>query len=269
MQVITSRANLAVKRIRALQTRKQRVATNQFFVEGIRIVGEAVDTKGSIETLVVAPDLLTSEYGHELVRRAQENGIAVLAVSADVFRGLSDKEGPQGLGAVVQQQWSTLEQCDPRAGLCWIALEQVADPGNLGTIVRTADAVGAAGVILLGPSADPYDPGALRAGMGAVFSQRLVRASWEGLIAWVREHGSSMVGTSDAAALDYREAAYRRPLVLLMGSEREGLSAEQQAACDDLVRIPMVGRSDSLNLAVAAGILAYEVFDRHYPVQRT
>lgn len=268
MDIITGSSNPAIKRIRALQARKQRDASRTFFAEGIRIVGEAVETGASIETLVVAPDLLTSEYGHDLVRRSGSAGTPVLTVSGDVFRGLSGKDGPQGLGGVVRQRWSRLKEVDPGAGLCWIALDKVADPGNLGTIVRTADAVGAAGIILVGPSADPYEPTALRGSMGAIFSQQLVRTEWNDLTVWIRESGSSLVGTSDAAALDYREAEYGHPLVLLMGSEREGLSMEQQEACDLLVRIPMVGRSDSLNLAVATGIILYAVHNRRFPASR-
>jgi TrmH family RNA methyltransferase len=268
VDIITSRSNPAIKRIRALQIRKEREAANLFFIEGIRIVAEAVDLDADIETLVAAPDLLTSEYGRSLVSSAETAGVSVLAVSADVFRSLSDREGPQGLGAVVRQRWSTLEVSDPHAGLCWIALERIADPGNLGTILRTADAVGAAGLILLGPSADPHDPTALRASMGAIFSQHLVRASWEAFVAWTRANGCQLVGAAGSAETDYREAAFRQPLLLLMGSEREGLTAEQQAACDLLVRVPMVGRSDSLNLAVATGALLYQIFDRFHPIIR-
>jgi TrmH family RNA methyltransferase len=262
VDIITSRSNPAIKRIRALQTRKEREAANRFFIEGIRIVGEAVDLGVDIETLVVAPQLLTSEYAHGLVPRAQAAGIPVLTVSAEVFRSLSGKDGPQGMGAVLRQRWSSLETIDPSAGLCWIALERVADPGNLGTILRTADAVGAAGIILLGPSADPYDPAAIRASMGAIFAQHLVRAEWNTFLAWTQTSGCQLAGASDSAPTNYREAAYRQPLVLLMGSEREGLCAQQQAACDLLVRIPMAGRSDSLNLAVATGVLLYQIFDR-------
>ena len=150
----------------------------------------------------------------------------------------------------------------PDAELCWIALDAAQDPGNLGTILRTGDAVGAAGVILLGHAADPYDPAALRASMGAVFSQRLVRANFEDLVRWKERNGAALIGTSDAAPTDYQAVRYPRPAILLMGSEREGLSQEQQAACDHLARIPMVGHSDSLNLAVATAVMLYEIFNQ-------
>jgi TrmH family RNA methyltransferase len=143
-----------------------------------------------------------------------------------------------------------------------VALDAAQDPGNIGTILRTSDAVGGAGLLLLGQSADPYDPGALRASMGAIFSQRLVKTDFTQLLQWARQQHIPLVGTSDSASTDYRAAHYHQPTVLLMGSERAGLSQEQQAQCDLVVKIPMVGRSDSLNLAVATGVLLYELF-RH------
>jgi TrmH family RNA methyltransferase len=166
------------------------------------------------------------------------------------------------LGAVLKQRWERL--ADVRVGdeLCWVALESIADPGNLGTILRTCDAVGAGGVILLGASTDPYDGAALRGSMGAIYNQRLVRASWDEFVRWKQQHGYTVVGTSDKAATDYQSMRYKAPLVLLMGSERQGLSAEQQAACDAMVSIPMTGRSDSLNLAVATAIVLYELFNQ-------
>jgi TrmH family RNA methyltransferase len=199
------------------------------------------------------------------VERAVARDINCLEVSADVFRSMSLKEGPQGIAAVVRQRWEALEEIIPGNELCWIALASVQDPGNLGSILRTSDAVGAAGVILIGDATDPYDPGAVRAGMGAIFSQRLVRASNEELHAWKLRHGARVVGTSDAASLDYRDAAYSRPLVLFMGSEREGLGEEEMTVCDEIVHIPMEGRSDSLNLAVATGVMLFEIARQHRP----
>ena len=234
-------------------------------MEGIRLVGEAVELAAEIETCVVAPDLLTSEYGRRTVERAVERGVTCLEVSAEVFRSLSLKDGPQGIAAVVRQRWEVLEEITPGDELCWIALAAVQDPGNLGTILRTSDAVGAAGVILIGDATDPYDPGAVRAGMGAVFSQRLIRATLDDLRAWTQRHSVRTTGTSDAASLDYRDAAYSRPTLLFMGSEREGLGEEGLAVCDQVVRIPMEGRGDSLNLAVATGVMLYEVLRRQHP----
>lgn len=256
---VASPANWAVKAIRALRRRAEREASGHFWVEGIRLVAEAVELAVPIETLVVAPDLLSSGFARDVVERARQSAVPVLEVTPRVFAGISERAGPQGIGAVVRQAIRALPEIEANAGLCWIALDRVADPGNLGAIVRTADAVGAAGIILVGSTTDPYDPVAVRASMGAVLSVVLVRAGEHETIAWLGRHGVRTVGTSDSGPVDYRLAEYEPPLALLLGNEREGLSPGLQAACGEVVRIPMAGRSDSLNLAVATGVLLYEV----------
>ena len=260
--MISSPSNGAVKQIRALRARKAREETGLFLVEGIRIVTEAAELGADIESLMVAPDLLTSDHARGVVQRLEARGVPVLQVSPRVFGTISVKEHPQGIAATVRQRWERLEDVTPGDELCWIALDAVADPGNLGTILRTSDAAGGAGVILLGHTTDPYDPAALRASMGAVFAQRLVRAEAADLQAWKRRHRVFAVGTSDAATTGYREAPYRRPLLLVMGSERQGLSTGVASLCDVIVSIPMRGQSDSLNLAVATGIMLYTILDR-------
>lgn len=257
--MITSPANPQIKAIRALRQRKEREAQGLFFVEGVRLVGEAAQLGAPIAALVVAPELLGSPFAHELVARQAAAGTRVIEVSAEVFAGLSQKDGPQGLAAVVRQRWTTLAEVRLGPAPGWVALDRVADPGNLGAILRTADAVGAGGVILLGECTDPYDPAALRGSMGAIFAQGLARASHAEFLAWRRQVGAFVVGTSDKAEIEFQQAAYPQPAVLLMGSERQGLAPELLAACDLVVRIPMHGRSDSLNLAVATGIMLYEL----------
>lgn len=267
--MITSPANPAVKAIRALRQRKEREASGSFFIEGIRLVAEAAQLGAPVERLVVAPALLASDFARQLVDAQAAAGVPVLEVSADVFAGLSHKDGPQGLGAVVRQRWEPLEGVRLDAAPGWVALDRVADPGNLGTIMRTADAAGVSGLILVGPGTDPHDPAALRGSMGAIFAQRLVRCTSAELAAWKRASGAFFAGTSDKAAADYQSVAYPQPLVLLMGSEREGLSPELQARCDALVSIPMRGRSDSLNLAVATGVMLYELLAQARADRRT
>ena len=260
--MITSPSNAHVKQVRALRQRKERERTGLYFAEGIRIVTEAVALSAGVETLVAAPELLKSAHARALVAVQSAQGVPVLELSAEVFAGLSSRDGPQGLGAVLRQRTEALDNVTPGAERCWVALDAAQDPGNIGTILRTSDAVGGAGLILLGHAADPYDPAAVRASMGALFAQRIVRADWESFAAWKLRHAVTVMGTSDKAEQDYRGAVYSPPLVLLMGSEREGLSLAQQAVCDRMVRIPMVGRSDSLNLAVATALVLYEAFYR-------
>jgi RNA methyltransferase, TrmH family len=260
--IISSRNNPAVKAIRALSSRKQRDSSGRFFVDGLHLVAAAAQQLAEIDTCVVAPELLDSAFGRELMLALAHSSAHMLEVTADVFHSLAAKEHAQGLGIVAHQHWHDLARVRPEAGQCWVALDTVQYPGNLGTILRTCDAVGGAGVILLGSTTDPYDPAAVRASMGAIFSQRLARASFAEFVAWCRRHHAAVVGTSPAAALDYQAVAYQSPLVLLMGSEPRGLSREQLALCDKVVNIPMVGHSDSLNLAVATGIMLYEIFNQ-------
>ena len=270
---ITSLQNPRIKAIRALSQRKRRQETGLFFAEGIRLVGEAVQTGADVETLVVATELLRSDFGRDTVRRAREEGVEILKVGAEVFRSLSGKDGPSGIGVVARQRWTALDDTGvglegggsspndaaAAATLGWVVLEDVGSPGNLGSILRTSEAVGGAGVILLGATTDPYDPEAVRGSMGAVFSQQIVRSSLEALIQWKRQINIPMIGTSDAAPADFRSATYAPPLLLCLGGEQHGLSKEAIEACDTVVSIPMAGRADSLNLAVAAGVMLYEV----------
>lgn len=257
--MLTSKHNQAIKQIRALRQRREREATGLFFIEGIRNVTEAVQAQAPIEQLIVAPELLRSQFAQGLVEQQRQQTTPILEVRSDVFASLSSKDGPQGLAAVVRQQWVSLAEVTPDQGLCWIALNAISDPGNLGTILRTGDAVGAAGVILLGDCTDPYDPATGRASMGTLFSQHLVKATWAEFSQWLSQSCFNLVGAADSASNHYRNYGYPQPLILLMGSEREGLDAEQQAHCQALVSIPMHGQADSLNLAVATGVLLYEI----------
>ncbi|HVN56245.1 MAG TPA: RNA methyltransferase [Anaerolineaceae bacterium] len=258
---ITSLSNSKIKWIRKLKERRHRDEAGLYWIEGLRIVAEAVQLDADLDTLIVAPELVTSQFGRELIDKMAARGVPLLEVSSDVFKSFSLKEGPQGIAALVRQHVEPLEglsvNCD------WVALDSIADPGNLGTILRTNDAVGGAGLILLDHSTDPFDPTCVRASMGALFSQRLVRASLAQFSEWKRANHVHLVGTSGGAARDYTEVEYPQSLVLLMGNERQGLSEEAIRFCDQMVAIPMRGRSDSLNLAIATAIILYQIFNQH------
>lgn len=261
--LIASPRNPRIMQVRKLASRKERSRSGLFFAEGIRLVAEAVRSGSEVASLIVAPELLTSDFAHDLLARQVERDIPRLEVTAAVMQSLSARQHPQGLAAVVRQRWHPLATVRPGDGLCWVALDAPQDPGNVGTILRTLDAVGGAGLILLGDATDPYHPAAVRASMGAICTQRLVRTTFADLFAWKQAHGYRLVGTAVNATRTYDAVSYAVPLVLLMGSEREGLPAEHAAACDDLVCLPMVGRVDSLNLAVATGVVLYELFRQH------
>jgi RNA methyltransferase, TrmH family len=259
--MISSTNNEAIKLARSLQHRKSRDATGLLYVEGLRPFVESLDLANDLEMVFVAPSLLNEDMEH-IVRRCESYGVRVLQVTEPVLRALSERDNPDGLAAIVRQRWHSLDAIDPKGDSCWVALHSIREPRNIGAILRVTDAVGAAGIILLEDSADPYSPFAVRASTGAVFSQRLVRSSFAAFKKWLEVHDCPCIGTSADAATDYIDVAYPRPMVLLMGSERAGLSADQESICDALVRIPMAGRVESLNVAVATGILLYEALNQ-------
>lgn len=185
----------------------------------------------------------------------------MIRVSKEVFLSLSVAEEPSGLMLVCAQRILRLRKLHVRDDApIWLALDSVRSPGNLGTIMRTCDGIGAAGIILLDSQTDPYHHGAVRASMGSIFSVPLVRASVEEFTTWAKSRQYPIVGTSPNVQLDYTDAVCTAPLIIVMGSERKGLNAKLQDCCDFSISIPMVGKMDSLNLAVAAGVILYAVF---------
>jgi TrmH family RNA methyltransferase len=254
---VTSLANPLVKDIRALHQRKHREDTGLFIAEGQKLVRDAVDGGWPIHTLAYAAAHSGEADVGALAARCKASGGTVLEVSAPVLEKITRRDNPQTVVGVFRQRLAP-EEAIGRDGL-WVALDRVRDPGNLGTIVRTADAAGLAGVALVGATVDPFALETVRATMGSIFHVPIARTTEDGLIAQAPRTGARLVGTHlTAGAVDYREADYRPPLILLMGNEQQGLTEKLSAACDTLVRIPMRGRADSLNLAVSTGLMIYE-----------
>lgn len=259
---ITSTSNPRIKEIRKLNNRKERSESGLAYIEGLRIVIEAFEQNIEIDTLITCPSLLISEAGNKMVTDfASSAGDRIIEVNEPVFRQLSGKDGPQGLAAVIRQKWSNLAELDLKTIRTIVALDQVADPGNLGTILRTADASGVSAIILLDNTTDPYDPASIRASMGALFDLPLIKCSLDEFITWKTENKLYVTGAAGSSKTSYHFAHYPRPMVLLMGSERHGLTQSHLDVCDQVVSIPMQGRSDSLNLAMATGIILYEILN--------
>lgn len=256
--MVTSPSNTQVKRVRSLLRRKERDKTRLFLVEGARMVAMALEARATLDTIVCCRPLLSRYAYHVLDQARQRQAARRLEVTQDVFASISRNHAYQGIAAVVRQRWWSLDSLAPSAGLCWVAASAVQCPANLGTILRVSDAAAGAGVILIGSSADPYAPEAVQSSVGAVFTQKIVRATLPEFAESARRGGFNVVGTSPDGSADYRDAVYRPPLILLMGNERTGLPPEQQSLCDVTVKIPMLGRMDSLNVAVATGIVLYE-----------
>jgi TrmH family RNA methyltransferase len=262
-ELISSHSNPLLKLIRALRQRKGRDETGLFLVEGIHHVGKAVETGWGIETLVYAPDQLTSDYARRLVDEQSQRGIRCVALTAELFSTITEKDNPQGILAVVRQRHLGLNDIRPEHFYFGAALVSPQDPGNVGTILRSLDAAGADGLFLLEGGVDPYHPSSVRASMGTIFWKNLVQVSFDDFIKWARRNGYRLVGSSAHAKVDYRDFKHGgQPLILVLGNEQKGLSQEQMAACDVTLSLPMKGLVSSLNLAVAAGILMYSIFDK-------
>ena len=248
-------------RIRKLQSdRRYRDQHRLFFIEGVRNFVAAVDQKFSFETLLYSEKLLTAPLARKFVRQLKRAGVPFARISPEAFRSISRAEHASGVAAILHQRIQTLEQIRPSRFPCWTVLSNVQSLGNFGTLLRTSAAIGAAGFILLGQHIDPYEPVVVRATMGALFKQTLVRTNVERFRRWIQTHHLSVIGASPDGVVEYDQVRYTRPTVLLLGNERSGLTHEQRSLCQHIVRIPMVAGSDSLNLAVAGSLLLYTVF---------
>jgi TrmH family RNA methyltransferase len=257
---VTSLANPLVKDIKSLALKKFRDQQNAFMAEGLKLVIDALDAGWTITTLVFAKAGRGNPQVEKVAARTVAAGGTVLEASEKVLSAITRRDNPQMVVGVFRQRWTKLDAIRPAAGDVWVALDRVRDPGNLGTVIRTADAVGAAGVILVGDTTDPFSVEATRATMGSVFAVPLARASPEAFLAWRKGFGGLVVGTHLAGSTDYRRIAYGKgPVLLLMGNEQQGLPDDLAKACDRLARIPQAGKADSLNLAVATGVMLYEI----------
>ena len=258
---ITSLSNPTVKAARALHLRKERDETGLFLAEGLKIVAEGFELGRTPKILMFGPDAAAHPLLQKIAAATAKAGGEVIEVNRDILEKVSRRDNPQAVVAVFEQAFTPLAHMEPSSATCWVALQAVRDPGNLGTIVRTADAAGCGGVILVGDCCDPYSVEAVRATMGSIFAVPLFKATVEDFLAWRGWWPGSVVGTLLSATTDYRAADYRRPTMILMGNEQAGLPPELAAVCDVNVKIPMRGRADSLNLSVATGIMIYSVAD--------
>lgn len=257
---VTSLANPVVKDIKALALKKFRDQQNAFMAEGLKLVIDALDLGWTIRTLVFSKYGLGNPAVEKIAARTVAVGGLVLEVNDKVLAAITRRENPQMVVGVFEQRWTPLSDVRPTGNDVWVALDRVRDPGNLGTVIRTVDAVGAKGIILVGDTTDPFAVETVRATMGSIFAVPVARASEQAFLAWRKGFGGLVAGTHLKGAVDYRTVDYGgRPVVLLMGNEQQGLPPQLAEACDRLVRIPQAGRADSLNLAVATGVMLYEV----------
>ena len=253
---VTSLANPLVKLARGLHLRKEREASGLFLAEGLKIITEAVDLGQAPRFLLHGPSA-DHPVLQRAVRATLKAGGEVVEVTREVLEKIARRDNPQAVLGVFPQRFADIATLEPSSAPCWVALQAVRDPGNLGTIIRTADAAGCGGVILVGECCDPFSVEAVRATMGSIFAAPIFRLEVAAFLAWRAKWPGSVVGTLLNADVDYRAAEYRAPNLILMGNEQAGLPPELAAACDVAVKIPMRGRADSLNLSVATGIMIY------------
>lgn len=251
--LITSLSNPLIKQARALHQKKARLESGLFLVEGIHHVGEAVDAGWEIESILYAPELLASNFARDLISRL---GSKPQPVSAQVIESLADKDNPQGIVALLHQKQARFENLQlMRSGVALVAPQ---DPGNVGTILRTMDAVGVDVLFLLDGGVELYHPTVVRSSMGTLFWKAIIQTSFEVFVNWARNENVQLIGTSAHGDVGYQTLIPQTPWVLVLGTEQKGLSTEHTNVCDVTVSLPMKGRVSSLNLAVAAGVLLYQ-----------
>ena len=256
-RLITSFTNDTVKRLRGLRDRKARKADGLFLAEGLRILAEARDSGFVPE--IIAYSGIPHPLAATIIAEAEAAGADVIETTPDILTKMSGKDNPQTILGAYRQPSTELDRLDRAASPLWLVAQSLRDPGNLGTILRTGDATGAGGLILIDECADPFSVEAVRASMGALFTQAIAQASWDQFLPWLRAGPGQLVGTSLNTDSDYLDARYSEPCFILVGNESQGLPAVYEAECDSLVKMPMLGRADSLNAAVAAAVMAFQV----------
>ena len=256
---VSAFSNTTVKRLRSLRDKKHRKSEGLFLAEGLRIIAEARDSGKLPEIIAFSAEGAKHPLAAEIIAAIEAAGGEAIETTADILSKMSGKDNPQMLLGAYRQPETALERIDRSAAPLWMVAQALRDPGNIGTILRTGDAAGAGGLILIDDSADPFSVEAVRASMGAVFTQAVAIARWEEFLGWLRSGPGQLAGTSLKATHDYLEAKYEQPCFLLIGNEQQGLPPSYEAECDLLVKIPMAGRADSLNAAMAAAVMAFAI----------
>jgi RNA methyltransferase, TrmH family len=261
MRQITAFSNPLVKDVRALREKKGRRRQGLFVAEGLRILTEAREA-GRLPAILFYAAGASNPLLETLIDDVETAHGDVIETNADILHKLSGKDNPQTVLGVYRSFDTSLERLDRSTAPLWIVAQALRDPGNLGTILRTGDAVGAGGLILVDECVDPFSAEAVRASMGALFTQRVAAAPWDEFVTWLRGGEGQLIGTSLRAELDYQAPRYEKPAFLLVGNEAQGLPADYEEECDLLVKMPMAGKADSLNAAVATAVMAYEVINQ-------
>jgi len=264
--VITSARNPRIVAARKLDQRKHRQAQRRFLVEGLQLLRMALDAGARpIEVFYCEAQFAGSE-APALLKRFRQLRVDLVAVSPEVTQSLSERDAPQGLVATFALFDTPLNKMQLAGRELVVVLDRLQDPGNLGTLIRTADAVGAAAVILIEPCVDPFDPKAVRGSMGSLFNLPLVQTEdVPGLFASLRQSGLRSVGADARLGEAYGRGALHGGIALVLGNEARGLSDDVRGYMDAWARLPIAGKAESLNVAVAGGVLMYEWLRENRP----
>ena len=256
---ITSTANPRIKQIIRLRQRSHRDAVKQMLIEGYREIQRAASNQHPIDALFFCEELFQGENNHTLLETAKHSGATLFQCSKPVFEKISYRDRPDGLLALAPQLHLTLADIPLTDTPFLVIAESIEKPGNLGTILRSADAAGADAVIVCDRCTDINNPNVVRASIGTLFCRPVVEASSAETLEWLRDHDIQSLAATPQAQTLYTEADCKVPIAVVVGTEQYGLSAEWMQQADQQIRIPMHGQADSLNVATATTILLFEV----------
>ncbi len=258
VEKITSLQNPRIKQLVKLRDRRPRDEAGVFLVEGYREIRRALEKRVALQELYFSPEWFLGENERALIAEANAAGAQLFELSKEAFAKVAYRERPDGLLAVAPQWRRALTDLVLGPAPFLLVVEAIEKPGNLGTILRSADAAGCDAVIVCDPVTDIFNPNVVRASTGVLFSVPLVVEESSRVEQWLRERGIRTVATTPAAEKIYSEVDLRGPLAVVMGSEQYGLSDFWLKQADVPVRIPMAGQADSLNVAMATIITLFE-----------
>jgi TrmH family RNA methyltransferase len=258
MTTITSLQNPRIKNTIKLRDRRHREKQRRILIDGLRELERAIDAGVSlVEAFVYLPACETPDAQRILAKLAQR-GVEVVEVNAPVFEKLAFGQRVEGILGVAQTPRAALDEVKLPANPLIAVLEGVEKPGNVGAVSRTADGAGLSALVVAGPRTDLYNPNAIRASLGALFTLPVAAASVEDTLAWLRRQNLAILAARVDGSVPYTEVDYRRPTAIVLGSEAEGLTDAWSGPEIQAIRLPMLGVADSLNVSATAAVLFYE-----------
>ena len=261
MEVITSKANEKVKFIKSLNDKKARKINNVFYLEGIKVVEEVINNVKAIDIMFIAysDEILNNINGGKkslnLIKVLElENDINILNIKKEIFESITDTKTPQGVLAVIKIKKYDIDDILKEDKI--LLLDKIQDAGNIGTIIRTADAFNVKGIICMENTADVYSPKVVRSTMGSILREKIIYIKSEDLFG-LKKYGHILYGTSLSSNKYIEDINFSKKSIFVLGNEANGISEEVEKVCDSLVKIKMSGNAESLNVAIAAGIILH------------